>query len=501
MEALDRRVPCPRSNLPRRAVLRRARAWARSESGYSFRVYRLQVSLAQLVQALAIAGVGLAIAFVPLALVWAVDRGFGPDILISWRAAVDAWLLGHGVSLQVTLPEAISVALGTDEPVRPFDVTLWPLGFALLTFVLSYRAGLGLESAATGMAAEHVERVQALDGTPRPQRLFRGVLMWGILSSTVTTAILGVALAASALHETVAPSLLQAAFMPALVSLVGHVSAVIWRHRSTVMTFVLERLTIPADWSEPIRAGFRVGGIVLIALIGLGAGAVGLTIFTHFDRMVAISEASSPTVLGAIVMFLAHLAVLPNAVLWAVAWLMGIPVELGSGSTLSAFEVTLGPLPGIPLFGAVPAAVEPWFLALVILTAIVVIALGMMAVRKHYPSHDEWWQPLVAAASALVLVGGAVTVGAVLTSGAIGPGRMQDVGPVIGGGAAIAFGALALALAAAFYGSHAVDIMIARDERTSDMADADDDAAVDDDSEDSEASADREREVDVKPEP
>lgn len=438
-------------------------------------MYRLQVSLAQLVQALAIAGVGLAVAFVPLALVWSIDRGFGPDILLSWRAAVDAWLLGHGVSLQVALPEAISVALGTEIPVEPFDVTIWPLGFALLTFVMSYRAGLGLESAATGMAEEHTERIQSFGGTPRPQKLFRSVLLWGILASTVTTAILSLLLAWSALHVTVAPNLLQAAYMPALVSLIGHVCAVIWRHRDTVMTFVIERLTIPEEWATPIRAGFRAGGVVLIAVIGIAAGSVALTIFTHFDRMVAISESSSPTVLGVIVMFFAHLALLPNAVLWAAAWLVGAPLQLGSGSTLSAFEVTLGPLPSIPIFGAVPAAVEPWFLALVILTAVVVIALGMMAARKHLPDYEQWWQPLVAAGAATVLTGGALTVGAVLSSGAIGPGRMQELGPVIGTVAAIAFGAGAVAMSAAFYGSSAVELMVGRDDVWVDPEDDSDD--------------------------
>lgn len=467
--------------------LRRARAVGGRPSGYSFGVYRLNVSLAQLVQALAIAGVGLAIMFVPLALVWSIDRGFGPDILLSWRAAVDAWLLGHGVTLDAQLPEAVAARLGAEEALRPFSVTLWPLGIGLLTFVLSYRSGLALESAASGMAADHVERVEGFGGTPRPHSIFTQVLLWGVIGSTLTTAVVGFVLALTAQHETVSPSLVQAAYMPALVSLIGHVTAILWRHRTLIADFVTERLTIPAEWAMPIRAGLHVGVVTIVALVALGSAATGLTLFTHFDRMVAISEASSPTVLGALVMFLAQLALLPNAVVWAISWMIGAPVQLGTGSTLSPFEASLGPLPGIPAFGAIPSTIEPWFLALVVLTAVVVVALGMMAARRFMPEHDEWWQPLVAAVSATVLAATALVVVTVLSSGAIGPGRMQELGPDIGAVAAIAFGGLALAMSAAFYGSKGVDYVIGRDAEgglfdsdPDDDGDADDAAAADD---------------------
>lgn len=428
-------------------------------------MHRLNVSLAQFVQALAIAGVGIAIAFVPLALVWALDRSFGPDIVMMWRMAADAWLLGHGVTLSAQLPEAVAVQFGENQALQPFDVTLWPLGFAVLTFVLSYRSGLALESAASGMAADHLERIEAFGGVARPQRIFGDVLLWGVAGSTVTTALVGFALAFTAQHENVSPSIAQATFMPALVSLVGHVAAILWRHHDTILTFVLERLTVPEEWAGPIRAGLRMSVIVVVTLLGLGAAATALTFFTHFDRILAISEASSPTVLGALVLFLAQLAVLPNAILWSTAWLIGAPVQLGTGSTLSAFEVSLGPLPGIPIFGAVPSTVEPWFLALVALTALAVIALGMIAARRLMPDYDEWRQPLVAAVTAALIAGAVIVAGSVLSAGAIGPGRMQELGPATGPVAAIAFGGLALAMSAAFYGSRLVDVVIGLDDR------------------------------------
>ena len=431
---------------------------------YSFGVLRINVSLVQLVQAVSIAGFGLAIAFVPLVLVWALDRAFEPDLLLLWRAAADSWLIGHGVTLHVDLPEAAALDFGSELAAKPFDVTLWPLGFTVFTVVMSMVSARRLHEAAHGMAADVRARIDAVDGIGTPERIIGQVLGWGVAATTLAMSAIGVLVAWSALHPVAAPSLWQAALLPALAVLLTHAVTLFWLDRERLLDRLADRIAIPDRWTDILSASLAAAGATITALIGLGAAAAALTIFTHFDQLVALTEAASPTLLGVIVLFLAQLALLPNAVLWGSAFMVGAPVRVGSGSEFSVFGSALGPMPNVPLFGAVPAEPEPWFPALLVVTALTVLVLAMLVARQRLPFVERWWEPaavagIAGAASAVVLV---LLTGA--AGGALGPGRMQVSGPDPLQVFLIVWIGTTLLIAAGFWGFRALEIATEREE-------------------------------------
>ena len=69
------------------------------------------VSFATVLDIVVLVGLGLGLIFAPLTLIWAFDDGFSTDLLMSWAAAVDIWLLGHGVPLSFTVPPDLADAL------------------------------------------------------------------------------------------------------------------------------------------------------------------------------------------------------------------------------------------------------------------------------------------------------------------------------------------------------------------------------------------------------
>lgn len=420
---------------------------------------RVHVSFVQFVQALSIVGFGLALAFVPLALVWAFDRAFSVDIIMLWRIAADAWLLGHGVDLHVQLPEIATLEYGSDAAAQPFSVTFWPLGFALLTFFMSFRSGLRLREGAFGMAAEVRERLDAYEGVGQPERIIASVLTWGVVIATVTASALGLVVAWSAGLPIASPSLVQAAIFPGLLVGGGYVLALLWKSRDSLLETVIAWLNLGERWLTIVRAGFASASAIVVTVIGLGAAAVALTFFTHFDTVVALSEGASPTVLGVIVMFLAQLAALPNVILWGSAWMMGVPVQFGDGTSISVFGTTVGPLPQIPMLGAIPASNEPWFLALLIVTAVAVVVLGMFVARSRIPEYDDWWEPAVAAVIGGITSAAVVIALAAASGGAIGPGRMQVTGPDIGQTALFAGIGLTVLTVIGFLGNGAVEFV------------------------------------------
>ncbi|MEN9621047.1 MAG: hypothetical protein RL499_1240, partial [Actinomycetota bacterium] len=125
-------------------------------------------------------------------------------------------------------------------------------------------------------------------------------------------------------------------------------------------------------------------------------------------------------------------AFLPTLVIWAAAWLVGPGFAVGAGSTVSPIATTLGPLPAVPVLGALP--VEPSSLGFMTLIVPVLAAfIAGLAVRPRLVAalDDEpprWWG-LGTAALAAVVAGLAMGFLAFVATGAAGPGRLAEVGP------------------------------------------------------------------------
>src|ERR671927_245425 len=102
---------------------------------------RLLTALLAALESLLVAGIGFGILLVPLTALWAVQYELGVDWSVFYRAAADAWLLGHGVDVRFTLDAALAQALGLPGAGDGFLATLGGPGIALVTILLSVRAG------------------------------------------------------------------------------------------------------------------------------------------------------------------------------------------------------------------------------------------------------------------------------------------------------------------------------------------------------------------------
>src|SRR5690606_24782752 len=80
-------------------------------------------------------------------------------------------------------------------------------------------------------------------------------------------------------------------------------------------------------------------------------------------------------VLGGIALTLGQLAFVPNLVVWAASWLLGPGFAIGTGSSVSPLATNLGPVPAIPVLGAVP----PGEFALGFLGLLVPVLAGFLA--------------------------------------------------------------------------------------------------------------------------
>jgi hypothetical protein len=372
-------------------------------------VRRVWAGFGQAVESAAIAAVGLVLCALVLLAVWGVDQDFAGDPLLQWRVAVDAWMLGHGVDLDVALGSDAVIALGVETASRPFAITLGAWGIGLITLLLHWRSGRRLAE---------LPLVDAAVAT---------------VCGAVATGLVGLLAAVSAQHPNASPSLVQSFVLPALVALVGMVAAILRVHGHDWLHLAARALTIEPRWLRPIRAALRTGLGGAVALLGVGGLLLALGVLLRFTDGLLLMESLEVTHLGVVVLFLVQLALAPVAVVWAASWAIGPGFMLGTGSSVSPLGTDLGPVPALPLLAAVDPAAAPWMLVVVALPVLAAVVVGAFARQTILAgTHDEpvhWWELAVAGVGGGVLAGALLGVAAMLASGAMGPGRLAVTGP------------------------------------------------------------------------
>lgn len=133
---------------------------------------------------------------------------------------------------------------------------------------------------------------------------------------------------------------------------------------------------------------------------------------------------------GAVVLMLVlSVAVLPNATLFSSAYLLGPGFTVGTGTVVSTSTVVLGPLPMFPLLAALPDQGRgPGWAGWLMLTPVLVALVVAVRVQRQRPVL-EWDRAAVRGCAGGISAGVALALVTAFAGGAVGPGRMADVGP------------------------------------------------------------------------
>jgi hypothetical protein len=349
-------------------------------------------------EAVIVVAVGLAIPLAPMTLLWGAQYGFAPDWTGFWRLSADAWLLGHGTDLAVTVNAATVKASGLLGAGVPFRLSIAALGFALLTVLLARRAGLRISETNHRLLGE--------------------------ITALVVVAALSFGISVSAGSAAVRPSILQGTALPTAVFALGLLLA-----RSGDLP---EWIRWPPDVRAILATAPRGGAAAAAAVITIAALVLAVLLFANYAQIITLYENLHSGGLGGLALTLAQILFLPNLVIWAASWLIGPGFAVGAGSTVSPLGTTLGPLPSIPVLGVLPQGDFAFaFVGLLvpILAGFLAGALlnGPLAARIGSTSRITW---TLGAGLGTGIVGGAILgLLAWASAGSIGPGRLQHAGP------------------------------------------------------------------------
>ena len=371
-------------------------------------------------EALLVVGIGIGIPLVPLTFMWAFQYGLQLDWTVFWRASVDVWLIGHGADVTLTLDPVTATSVGFANAGAPFVVSIAALGIGLLTLLLAVRAG------------------RRIAETP--------YVKLGSIVALFVVGGLSLAVTFSSLNLFARPSLWQGTLFPTFVFAAGlAIGLGVASHRLERMPGRVSRRGPVGKWwdARPVlqRAVaaqcLRGGAAAATFVILVSSVLLAVMILANFGQVIALYEGIHSGVLGGVAVTLAQMAFLPNLVVWVVSWLVGPGFAIGAGSSVGPLGTSLGPLPAVPILGALPTGDFTFgFLGLLVpivgafLVGVAIRPAVLRATRLTNRAESSPVTLLIATGVSIGVVGGVfLGVLAWISGGAAGPGRLAEVGP------------------------------------------------------------------------
>jgi hypothetical protein len=357
----------------------------------------------------------------PLIGVWATDGFQNHTIDFLARLAGQTWLLVHGVPLQLA-----TVNMGTAGLPGSGMLSLIPLGLTLVPFLLAWRAGRRLAR------ASYTDQLW--------QAFFGALLVYGAF---------GAATGFVCRTQDVTINIWFAALLPLVPFGLGMVVGARRESGSWSRLIGVDAVDWLARTSQHSRwagsyfgSAIKAGFVAIMAAMALSATLLAVDLLMHWTDIIAVYEGLKAGALGGGVLTIAQLGYLPNLAVFALAWSSGAGFSLGVGSHVGALGTAVGPLPAIPVFGALPTGQLDFGAVALVLPVIAGVLAGWWFLRAGENHFDEWLSIKIKArwftapVSTLILavligtVAGALAGGlAWLARGSAGIGRLTEIGP------------------------------------------------------------------------
>jgi hypothetical protein len=393
---------------------------------------RTTTALLAALEALIVVAIGVGIALVPLTLLWATHFELAVDWTIFWHAAADVWLLGNGVDLTVQLPATVAAAFALPGAELPFTLSIALLGFAVLAFALGVRTG-----------------IRATETPHTAVGVFVAIVSYGVFTALIAFSSGNAVVTAAQPQAIILPTLIYTAGVLAgafgVFGRAGHTAdAPLRSAKETAGTLKLGRLAVlgrsireryfdlPVTAQSAIAESLRGGAAAAVAIVGVAALVVAILILANFATIIGLYEAVQAGAMGGATLTVVQLALLPNLVIWAAAWLIGPGFAVGAGTGVSPVGTSLGAVPGLPIFGALPHGAPAggflWLLVPVLIGFGAALLIRRRSDRAGRPAPTLTGQ--LAAGGGMGLVGGLLLgLAAWAAAGSLGPGRLAEVGP------------------------------------------------------------------------
>jgi hypothetical protein len=368
------------------------------------------------IEAAILVAVSLGVVLVPLSLVWLLENNPDVDWLVAFRAAADFWLLSHGTGLVVPEGEILGLL------VPAFVVTLVPLGMTIWLARSFYNAG---------------------------KRFLAARSLWpGWLGGSLVYGVAALGISTAAYDSAIYPVAWQGVFFPTILFLTFQILGSVFGQPDEIfegdvldqsperdrIRGALNSLRLKLHWSIRSIMGpaFRAGTAITVMLLAVSAFTLAVLIAISWIDITRLYESVQVSILGAVVLTIGQLALIPNLVIFGAAWFTGVGFSIGAGSLISPLGSQVGPLPTIPVLGALPVG-QLEFGMISIVVVLLAAFIATLAIRKsadeiRFEFATAWTAAISLGLSIALVTSLQMALLATIASGSAGPGRLVQVG-------------------------------------------------------------------------
>jgi hypothetical protein len=368
------------------------------------------------IEAAILVAVSLGVVLVPLSLVWLLENNPDVDWLVAFRAAADFWLLSHGTGLVVPEGEILGLL------VPAFVVTLVPLGMTIWLARSFYNAG---------------------------KRFLAARSLWpGWLGGSLVYGVAALGISTAAYDGAIYPVAWQGVFFPTILFLTFQILGSVFGQPDEIfegdvldqsperdrIRGALNSLRLKLHWSIRSIMGpaFRAGTAITVMLLAVSAFTLAALIAISWIDITRLYESVQVSILGAGVLTIGQLALIPNLVIFGAAWFTGVGFSIGAGSLISPLGSQVGPLPTIPVLGALPVG-QLEFGMISIVVVLLAAFIATLAIRKsadeiRFEFATAWTAAISLGLSIALVTSLQMALFATIASGSAGPGRLVQVG-------------------------------------------------------------------------
>ncbi|WP_322759538.1 DUF6350 family protein [Frankia sp. Cr2] len=406
LRAASRGVTSPRAGMLRAGMLRAGML----RMGASRVLTAVRAARGDLAMAAMPPIAGLAMTEIVVVLFWVSDQRTRAGGGAAVRVAADLWLIAHGTSFAT--PDG--------------DLSLVPLGLALLPIALTALAGHRLVRgrSSSGEAPRRRDVLTAVRGrdarlaTPRRSSVGRPVAMV-VAFYAIVTVVTALAADDPAAHPSIPSALLGAMAM----SLTGASAGAL------VATCGQWRPGVTARIPTAVRTTVSAAGAAVAVLIAAGAMITAGVLAVNIQKIASSADRLAPGQVGGTGVLFVHVALLPNVVVWAAAYALGPGFATGVHGFVRPFGVHLADVPELPMFAGLPttgASAPVW-----LVFALAPVTAGCIAARMVRRDDGACSVPVCLARVALasVLCGIAMAALAAASGGSLGAGELASFGP------------------------------------------------------------------------
>ncbi len=183
------------------------------------------------------------------------------------------------------------------------------------------------------------------------------------------------------------------------------------------------------DVPRPVRIGFGIGVRHFVVQTSMASILVALLAITRLTEVTSIVDLLADTSTDTFFVLLFVVLFIPTVIVWVSATLLGPGFMLGTDTTYTLFEQTIGALPALPFLAIFPASFSTVALALFLLPMIAGMVAPLRWIRRSTSEPFQLGQTLTIGFSAALSFSVTMMAAAAMASGAFGAGRYVEVGP------------------------------------------------------------------------